>query len=54
MPHRHHIYEKASDVVKATMCAYPQPDYVLPHCTFIMRCCAKFPSINLPDQVIDD
>ena len=35
---------------KATICAYPQSDHELPHCNCIMQCCAKFPSINIPDQ----
>ena len=54
MPHGRHIYAKAYDMAKATMCAYPQSDHSLPHWKFAMRCCAKCPSINLPDQETDD
>ena len=36
------------------MCAYSQSDHVLPHCKCVMRCCAKCPSINIPDQKTDD
>ena len=31
MPHGRHIYAKASDMEKATICAYPQSDNELPH-----------------------
>ena len=30
MPHGHHIYAKASDMAKATMCAYLNSNYALP------------------------
>ena len=36
------------------MCEYPQSDHALPHWKGVMRCCAKFPSVNLPDQETDD
>ena len=36
MPHGRHIYAKASDMAKATMCAYPQPDHALPHWKCVM------------------
>ena len=32
MPHGRHIYAKASDMTKATMCTYPQYDHTLPYC----------------------
>ena len=35
---------------KAKMCAYSQLDHVLPHCKCVLLCCAKFPSITIPDQ----
>ena len=54
MPHGHHIYAKAYDMLKVTMCAYPQSDHMLPHWKFAMRCCAKCPSINITDQEIYD
>ena len=54
MPHGRHIYAKAHDTAKATMCAYPQSDHVLTHCKCVMRCCAKCSGINLHDQETDD
>ena len=41
-------------MTKATMCAYPQLDHALPHCKYFIRCYAKFPRVNLPDQETDD
>ena len=37
MPHRHHIYAKASDTAKAKMCTYPQSDHALTHWKFVLR-----------------
>ena len=37
-------------MAKATLCAYPQSDHALPHWKCVLRCCAKCPSVNLPDQ----
>ena len=53
MPHGLHIYAKASDMEKAKMCAYTQSYHALPHWKTVMQCCAKYPSINHPDQEID-
>ena len=50
MPYGRHIYATASDMTKATICAYPYSDYALPHWKFVLQCCAKCQSINLPDQ----
>ena len=50
MPHGRHIYAKASDMKKATMCPYTQSDHALPHWKCVLRCCDKYPYINLPDQ----
>ena len=50
MSHGHHIYARAYDMAKAIMCAYPQSYHTLPHWKCVMRCCVKFPSLNLPDQ----
>ena len=36
------------------MCAYSQSDHFLSHWKCVLRCCAKCPSINLPDQETDD
>ena len=53
MLHGRHIYVKASDIAQATMCTYPQSDHELTHWKFLLRLCAKFPCINIPDQEID-
>ena len=53
MPHGRHIYAKGSDMVKSTMCAYTHSYHALPHWKYDMQCCAKFPSVNLPDQETD-
>ena len=53
MPHRRNIYAKASDTEKATMCTYPQSDHALPHWKYVLRCCAKFPRINITNQETD-
>ena len=36
------------------MYVYPQSDHALPHWKCVLRCYAKCPSINLPDQETDD
>ena len=54
MPHGNHIYAKAYDMAKVTMCAYSQSDHLLPHCKFALRCCSKCPSINISGQETDD
>ena len=53
MPHGRHIYSKAYDMAKAKMCTYPQYDHVFPHWKGVLRCCTKFPFINLTDQETD-
>ena len=35
------------------MCAYTQLDNALSHWKCVLRCCAKCPSVNLPDQETD-
>ena len=50
MPHGRHIYAKASDMAKATMCTYPQSDNTLPHWKCVLRCCSGCPCINITDQ----
>ena len=37
MPHGCHIYARASDMEKATMCTYPQSDHSLPHWNCVLR-----------------
>ena len=54
MPHGRHIYAKAYDMEKDTICAYPQSDHVLPHWKYVLRCCADCSCINITDQEIDD
>ena len=53
MPHGRHIYAKASDMAKDTMCKYPQSDHTLPHWKCVLRCCAECPCIDITDQEID-
>ena len=53
MPYGCHIYTKASGMAKGKFCAYPQPDHALPQWKCVMQCCAKCPSIRLPDQETD-
>ena len=50
MPHLFHIYTKACDMAKTTMCAYTQSDHALTRWKGILRCFAKCPCVNLPDQ----
>ena len=54
MPHGRHIYTKAYDMAKSKMCAKSQSDHALPHLICILRCCAQFPSIIIPDQETDN
>ena len=54
MPHGRHIYANASDMAKATMGTYPQSNHALPNWKFVLRCCAKCPCINFPDQETDN
>ena len=49
MPDGRHIYSKASDMENAAVCAYPQSHHALPHWKCVLKCCAKFPSVNIPD-----
>ena len=52
MPHGHHIYAKSSDMANATMCAYPQSYNSLPHRKGVLKLCANYTCINLPEQEI--
>ena len=54
MPHGRHIYAKAYDMSKATMCANSQSNRALPHWKCVLRCCAQCPIINNPYQETDD
>ena len=48
MPRGCSVYAKAYDMAKAKIYAYPHLDHALPHWKFVLRCCAKFPFVNLP------
>ena len=54
MPHGCHIYAKAYDMAKATMCIYSQSDNALLHWKCVLRCCSDCPCINLPEQETDN
>ena len=54
MPHRLHIYAKASNMAKEKICVYLQSDHALAHWEYLLIWCAKFPCFNLPDQETDD
>ena len=54
MPHGRHIYTKAYDKENSTKYAKSQSDNALPHWKCVLRCCAQFPSIHIPDQETDD
>ena len=50
MPHGRHIYAKAYDMAKATMCKYPQYNHALPHWKCVLQVCAECTCINLTVQ----
>ena len=50
MPYGRHIYAKVSDMARSKSCAYPLSDNVLTNWKCVLRCFAKFSSINLPYQ----
>ena len=54
MPPGRHIYAKGSDIVKVTICAYPQFDHALPHWKCVLRCCDNCSCINIPEQETDN
>ena len=54
MPHGRHIYAKVYDMSKAKICANSHSDHTLTHWKYVLRCCAKCPSINILDQETDD
>ena len=54
IPNGRNIYSKVSDVAQDTICTYPQSDNALPHWKCVLRCCADFSCINLPDQETDN
>ena len=50
MTHGRNIYAKYFDMAQATICAYPQSDYALPHCKCVLCCYAHCPCINLTNR----
>ena len=50
MPHGRHIYANTSDMANTTICTYHQYEHAPPHWKCVLRCCAKCPCINLPNQ----
>ena len=54
MPQGRHIYAKASDMERATICSYPQSDHALSHRKCVLRCCADCPCINITEQETDN
>ena len=54
MPHGRHIYAKASDMKKATICVYPKSDHALTHCKYVLWCCSDCPRSNISDQETDN
>ena len=40
-------------MAKSRMCAYTQSDHALPHWKYVLKCCVKCPSVNIPDQETD-
>ena len=54
IPHGHHIYAKASDMVNATICTYPKSDHALPNWKCVLRCCSDCDCINIHDQETDN
>ena len=54
MPHGHHIYAKAYDMTKETICVNSQSDNALSHWKCVLRYCAQCTSINITDQETDD
>ena len=54
IPHRRHIYSKASDMAKAKMCIYTQSDHALPQRQCVLRCYSDCTCINIPNQETDN
>ena len=50
LPHGHHIYQTASDMSMATMCAYHPSQHALPHWKCVLPCCENFPHIDIRSQ----
>ena len=48
IPYGNHMFQTASDMAVAKMCAYPSSNYSLIHWKCVLRCCAQCPRIYLP------
>ena len=53
MLYGYHGYPKAYDMAMATMYAYPPSQNALPHCNFVLSCCANLQLIDPPSQESD-
>ena len=54
MPQGRHIYTKASDMEKSTICTYLQSAHELPHWKCLLWCWDDCPCITLTDQETDN
>ena len=54
IPRERHIYAKASDMAKSTMCTYPWSGNALLPWKCVLRYRTKCPCLNIPDQDIDN
>ena len=50
MSHGRHIYAKASDMEKEKMYEYSHSYHALSQWKCVLRCCAKFPCVNIPEK----
>ena len=48
MPHENNMFPIASGIAMETMCAYLSSNYALTHWKCVLRCCAKYPHMDLP------
>ena len=50
IPHGNNIYQTASDMDMATMCAYLLYQHTLTHWRCVLCCCSNCPCIDIPNQ----
>ena len=48
MPHGKNVFKTASNIAKATICAYPSSKYALPNCECALHCFTLYLFIDLP------
>ena len=53
MPYGKHMFQIASDMANATMCAYPSSNYYLTHWKCVLYCFAQRKRIDLPSPESD-